>query len=118
MRLVNHLILTFPNVQDAADAISVIDAIGEAYYLSLGYEILDNPRRVVSKNKGTGSNYYGDSGFLGWTGPYFYDNLHYIISPTNFYGEGWKDRYALASGPVYTEIMSPSEWFDQDGVPL
>lgn len=118
MLLANYKILVFPTEQDVVDATAVIDLIGEAYFIQEGYEIADNPRRVVPKSVKTGQNNYSAAGRLGWPGPFLYKGLHYTISPTDTFGEGWKPRYALANGPAYVEQMSPPEWFDQDGVPI
>ena len=118
MRLANYPILVFPTEQDTIQAIAIIDAIGEAYFLESGYEIADNPRRVVPKSVKTGQNNYAAAGRTGWLGPFFYDNLHYTLSPTKLFGEGWKSRYSLAGGPAYVEQMPPAEWFDFEGTPI
>lgn len=118
MLLANYPILVYPSQAEAQHGVAVIEAIGEAYHVSLGYIIADNPRRIVPKSLATGQDRPDAAGRLGWYGPYFYGGLHYTLSPTPEFGEGWKDRYSLANGPAYVEQLSPAEWFDSDGVPV
>lgn len=118
MLLADYLILVYPTQQTAEEGVAIIEAIGEAYHVSLGYIIADNPRRIVPKSLATGLDRLDAAGRLGWYGPYFYKGLHYTLSPTLEFGEGWKARYATAGGPVYVEQVSPTEWFDSDGVPI
>lgn len=54
MRLANYPILVYPTAQDEVDGLAVFNAIGSAYYESLGYTVLQNPPRVVPKNIKTG----------------------------------------------------------------
>lgn len=118
MLLANYPILVYNTQADALAAITAIDAIGEAYFVGLGYTIALNPRRIVPKNMGTGEERLDAAGLEGWKGPFLHNGVNYVLSPTPIYGEGWKPLYIQQNGPAYTEQNTPDEWFDSEGVPV